>query len=346
MAQTTSLTDELTGKGGIQTDHDGFTFSDLAVIALDAVLFIYTAWRSYHFLTDSVPDGMQIMALVGLWGLDIGMVIWSLVWMFGSTEKYQDWTAMAFFLIDLAGVVLTSLTDSLSFSSPDGSMTGMLQGIAAPAIPLIVVANVIAGFIYHMTSPKTRAQRDSRKAAAEHRRKMEEVSKMERDLIYAESYILAKQETLEKAQLLAEIKVAQDAVEQATRAKLRDQVGVHSAALSGKKNDEANQELTGLKAKLAALKAALAPGAPADPASIPAPQQSAPNPAPYPSGNPTPIPATPIIPNVPIELDPMQINIPPVIEPVPVPANAPLGGLLPPDPVIHSGNGNGNHPSP
>ena len=332
MTQTTSLTDELTGRGGIQTDHDGFTFSDLAVLILDAVLFIYTAWRSYHFLTDSVPDGMQIMALVGLWGLDIGMVIWSLVWMFGSTEKYQDWTAMGFFLIDLAGVVLTSLTDSLSFSSPDGSMTGMLQGIAAPAIPLIVVANVIAGFIYHMTSPKTRAQRDNRKAAAEHRRKMEEVSKMERDLIYAESYILAKQETLEKAQLLAEIKVAQDAVEQATRAKLRDQVGVHSAALSGKKN-EANQELNGLKAKMAALKAALAPGAPADP-------------APYPNNNPTPVPAAPIIPNVPIELDPMQINIPPVNEPVPVPANAPLGGILPPDPVIHSGNGNGNHPSP
>jgi hypothetical protein len=212
-------------------------------------------------------------------------------------------------------------------------MTGMLQGIAAPAIPLIVVANVIAGFIYHMTSPKTRAQREARKAAAEHRRKMEEVQKMERDLIYAESYILAKQETLEKAQLLAEIKVAQDAVEQATRAKLRDQVGVHNAVLGSKKSDEANQELNGLKAKLTTLKAALTPNTPADP-------------APYPSGNPTPVPAAPIIPNVPMELDPMQINVPPVNDPIPVPANTPMGGLYPPDPVIHSGNGNGNHPSP
>lgn len=326
MTQTTSLTDELTGKGGIQTDHDGFTFSDLAVLLLDAVLFIYTGWRSYHFLTDSVPDDMQIMALVGLWGLDIGMVIWSLVWMFGSTEKYQDWTAMAFFLIDLTGVILTSLTDSLSFSSPDGSMTGMLQGIAAPAIPLIVVANVVAGFIYHMTSPKTRAQRDNRKAAAEHRRKMEEVGKMERDLIYAESYILAKQETLEKAQLLAEIKVAQDAVEQATRAKLRDQVGVHNAALGNKKNDEGNQELNGLKDKLAALKAALTNITTA-PASPPAPQQPAPVPAPQP--------------NAPIDLGTMNINIPPAEEPVPV--NAHLGGLLPYSPLLsHHGNGNGN----
>lgn len=322
MTQTTSLTDELTGKGGIQTDHDGFTFTDLAVLILDAVLFIYTAWRSYHLLTNSVPDDMQVMALIGLWGLDIGMVIWSIVWMFGSTEKYQDWTAMAFFLIDLVGVILTSLTDSLSFSNPDGSMTDMLQGIAAPAIPLIVVANVVAGFIYHMTSPKTRAKREARQAAAEYRRKMEEVGKMERDLIYAESYILAKQETLEKAQLLAEIRVAQDAVEQATRAKLRDQVGVHSAALGSKKDDG---ELNGLKEKLASLKVALIsnsnPTAPA-----PAPQQA-------------PTPAPQIIPPVdPAEQDKGEQNQ--VL--VPVPVNSPLGGLLPPNPLIHSGNGNGN----
>jgi len=326
MTQTTSLTDELTGKGSIQTDHDGFTFTDLAVLILDTVLFIYTAWRSYHFLTDSVPDGMQIMALVGLWGLDIGMVIWSLVWMFGSTEKYQDWTAMAFFLIDLLGVVLTSLTDSLSFSSPDGSMTATLQGIAAPAIPLIVVANVIAGFVYHMTSPKTRAQRDNRKAAAEHRRKMEEVSKMERDLIYAESYILAKQETLEKAQLLAEIKVAQDAVEQATRAKLRDQVGVHSAALGSKKDDG---ELSSLKEKLAYLKAALTSNSANPTTPAPASASSIQNPA-------------PALQNVSPVNSVQQQTGEQDQAPVPVPVSDPLGGLLPPSPLIHSGNGNGN----
>jgi hypothetical protein len=135
MTQQLSLTDELTGTNVIQTDHDGFTFTDLAVLLLDAVLFIYTAWRSYHFLSGSVPDDMAIMAMIGLWGLDIGMIIWSLVWIFGSTEKYQDWTAMSFFLIDMTGVVLTSLTDSLLFSNPDGSMTAMLQGIAAPPSP-------------------------------------------------------------------------------------------------------------------------------------------------------------------------------------------------------------------
>jgi hypothetical protein len=256
MTQQVSLTDELTGKG-IQTDHGGLTFTDLAVLLLDAVLFIYTAWRSYHFLSNSVPDDMQIMALVGLWGLDIGMIIWSLVWIFGSTEKYQDWIAMSFFLLDMTGVVITSLTDSLMFSNPDNAMTEMLQGIAAPAIPLIVVANVVAGFIYHMTAPSTRARRDARRAAADYRRKMEEISKEQRDLSYAEGLLMAKQETLDKATILAEIRVTQAALEQATRAKLHDLVGIHHAAKNTAKTEEGGKN-DGLAQKLQALKDSLA----------------------------------------------------------------------------------------
>lgn len=279
MITETKLTDELTGnsKGGIQTDHGGLEFGDLVVLLLDAVLFIYTAWRSYNFLTDSVPDGQQFMALIGLWGLDIGAIAWSLVWIFGSTAKYQDWISMSFFVIDLSGVVLTSLTDALGYSAPDGAMTEMLQGISAPIIPLIVVANVIAGFIYHMTSPKTKAIREGRKAHAEHNLKMQEVSSMERDLLYAESYILAKQETLDKAQILAEIKVAQDALEKATRARLRDQVGIQASANSMNEAPGNAGSANALKAKLDALKTRLQSMIPT-PASEPAENQAAPRP--------------------------------------------------------------------
>jgi hypothetical protein len=256
MTQQVSLTDELTGKG-IQTDHGGLTFTDLAVLLLDAVLFIYTAWRSYHFLSSSVPDDMQIMAMIGLWGLDVGMIIWSLVWIFGSTEKYQDWIAMSFFLIDMTGVVLTSLTDSLMFSNPNNAMTEMLQGIAAPAIPLIVVANVVAGFIYHMTAPSTRARRDARRAEADYRRKMEEIAKEQRDLAYAESLLMAKQESLDKATILAEIRVTQAALEQATRAKLHDLVGIHNTAKNTAKAEDGGKNIA-LEQRLQDLKASLA----------------------------------------------------------------------------------------
>ncbi len=233
MSNTNSLTDELTGKTGIQTDHGGVDIGDLIVLLLDAVLLIYTAWRSYDFLSTTVPSGFEILGLIGLWGLDIGAIAWSLVWIFGSSTKYQDWTSMSFFIIDLVGVILTSITDSLMYGAQDSAMTLVLSGIATVAIPLVVVSNVVAGFIYHMTSPATKARREERKADAAHKAKMSEIVVMERDLLYAESYLLAKQDTLDKAVLLAEIKKSQDAVEKSTRDSLRDQIGIRNVASNG-----------------------------------------------------------------------------------------------------------------
>jgi hypothetical protein len=250
MSNTTSLTDELTGRTGIQTDHGGVGIGDLIVLGLDAVLLIYTAFRSYDFLSTTVPTGFEILALVGLWGLDIGAVGWSLVWIFGSSSKYQDWTSMAFFLIDLAGVILTSVTDSLMYGDKGSAITEMLKGITSVAIPLVVVGNVVAGFIYHMTSPETKARREKRKAEAAHKEKMIEITAMERDLLYAESYLLAKQDSLDKTVLLAEIKKSQDAVEKSTRDSLRDQIGIRKAASAG---GDTGNKMDELKARLAEL---------------------------------------------------------------------------------------------
>ena len=255
--QPKSLTDELTGNGSIQTDHGGLDIGDLIVLLFDAVLLIYTAWRSYDFLTTTVPDGFQFLALVGLWGLDIGAIGWSVVWIFGSTTKYQDWTAITFFVVDLSGVVLTSLTDSLMYSK-EGAMSDALSGIAMVIIPLVIVANVIAGFIYHMASPATKARRANRKADAEHNRKMGDLTQMERDLTYAEQYLLARQEQLEKSQLLANIKTQQDVLEKSVRGQLNDRIGVQAAASAAAAEPGASEgALAELKKRIEALKTSM-----------------------------------------------------------------------------------------
>ena len=261
--QPKSLTDELTGNGSIQTDHGGLDIGDLIVLLFDAVLLIYTAWRSYDFLTTTVPAGWQFLALIGLWGLDIGAIGWSVVWIFGSTTKYQDWTAITFFVVDLSGVVLTSLTDSLMYSK-EGAMSDALSGIAMVIIPLVIVANVIAGFIYHMASPATKTRRANRKADAEHNRKMGDLTQMERDLTYAEQYLLARQEQLEKSQLLANIKTQQDVLEKSVRGQLNDRIGVQAAASAAGEGT-----LAELKKRIEALKT-----------SIPEPMKAAPEPNP------------------------------------------------------------------
>ena len=154
---------------------------------------------------------------------------------------------MALFLIDLVGVILTSVTDSLMYGAKNNAMTEMLTGITSVAIPLVIVGNVVAGFIYHMTSPDTKARREKRKADEAHREKMIEITAMERDLLYAESYLLAKQDTLDKAVLLAEIKKSQDAVEKSTRDSLRDQIGIRKAASAG---EDSSNKINELKIRL------------------------------------------------------------------------------------------------
>lgn len=255
---TNSLMSALTGSN-VETDHgEGLTFADLVVLLLDLVLLIYTGWRSFDFLSTTVPDGMQVLALVGLWGLDIGAIAWSLVWIFGSTGKFQNWTAMAFFIIDLIGVALTSLTDALMYSQGEAALSGTLTGIAAVAVPLVLFGNVTAGFIYHMTSPQTRARRKQRADSAAHRVRMAQVSEMERELLHAEAYLLARQDMLDKAQILAEIKVTQDAVERQTQLALRDHLKTHGL---GGKAQASPEGIESLKARLTALRNRISPPA-------------------------------------------------------------------------------------
>lgn len=157
---------------------------------------------------------------------------------------------MTFFIIDLVGVVLTSLTDSLMYGAEGKVMTETLTGVAIVVIPLVVVLNVVAGFIYHMTSPATKAQRAKRRAEAEHRRKMRELEQMERDLRYAEQYLLKRQDALDKSALLAQMKVRQDAIEKVTRAALRDQTGTEDV---NSKLAAMNERLSSLKKQMGAL---------------------------------------------------------------------------------------------
>lgn len=209
--QNTSILDNLLPDW--ETDHGGVTFGDIIVLVFDAILLIYTAWRSYDLLSGTVPEGMEIMAIVGLIGLDIGAVLWSLVWIFGSATKYQDWIAMTFFIIDITGVILTSLTDSLLYGDSEGVMYTMLEPVAMVLIPMIILGNVVAGFIYHMTGPGTRSRRANRKIQEQEARLSEKISQNRMLLRHAQNALLQRQQEVQQGQILAQIKIKIDALE-------------------------------------------------------------------------------------------------------------------------------------
>lgn len=155
--------------GSVKTDHGKFNGTDLMIVVITLILFGFTCFRSFRFLqaTFSGEDttGMfTIMSIVGLVGLDIATIAWALVWMFGSTTKWQDVVAMVMFVVSIIGMVLTSMTDTLR---GEGSVPEVLLIAAFYGVPAIILANVVAAILYHMISPQVTLGRKERRLKAD-----------------------------------------------------------------------------------------------------------------------------------------------------------------------------------
>lgn len=204
-------------------DHGGFNLGDLVVILLDLVLLIYTGYRSWHFLSGSVAGEFQILAIVGLWGLDIGMVAWSLVWIFGSATRFQNWASMGLFVVDMLGVFLTSIVDTLAYGNGE-ALPPVMKSLAWYGIPVIIGLNVLAGFIYHMTSPSTRKRRAERVQDEELTRQQEkgdlEIRRMNMQLKQAQDYTTRRATMLVSFAEIAEQNIAMSEIEAAMMARL------------------------------------------------------------------------------------------------------------------------------
>lgn len=150
---------------GIKTDHGGINLGDVVVLIMSSVLLIYTGYRSWHFLSLSIPADFQILAMVGLWGIDIAMVFWAVTWIFGSSSPAQDGVSMTMWVIDVIAMILTSVIDTIMYA--DGStIPEIVKTIAWYGVPLIIVGNATMAVIYHFTSPATKYRRQQRKLDA------------------------------------------------------------------------------------------------------------------------------------------------------------------------------------
>lgn len=154
--------------GSVKTDHGKFNGTDLMIVVITLILFGFTCFRSFRFLQDTFAGTdttgiFTIMSIVGLVGLDIATIAWAIVWMFGSTTKWQDITAITMFIISIIGMVLTSMTDTLR---GENSVPEVLQIAAFYGVPAIILANVVAAILYHMISPQVSLQRKERRMQA------------------------------------------------------------------------------------------------------------------------------------------------------------------------------------
>ncbi len=217
-----------------ETDHGKMNFGDYTVLLLDLGLLLYTGWRSWDLLSRSVPDGWMVLAIAGLFGLDIGLVLWSLAWIYGSTTREQDWITGAMWLMDAVGVVLTGLADSLLYS-PQGTLADGLRAtlmtVAWFGVPIIVAVNMLMGLVYHIfVSPQAHLRRMERRKRFEleklrqdfeiNRRIEEEQADFAREALlqrqglveaYRQLAALAVQVKRERAAILSQLRAVSDA---------------------------------------------------------------------------------------------------------------------------------------
>lgn len=204
--------------GSVKTDHGKFNSADLLIIVLNIFLFGYTAYRSWRFLngtfagTDTTGE-YAIAAIIALVGLDVAAVAWSIVWMFGSTTKWQDVVSLVMFVVSIIGMVLTSMTDTLS---GEGTVPDSLRIAAYYGVPAIILMNVAAGITYHMISPQVTLGRKERRMQADilETQRLGEIAQKDTamKLELAEAQAKQNDELIARQQRLAQQKMTLDGI--------------------------------------------------------------------------------------------------------------------------------------
>ncbi len=211
----------------------GPKIDSITIWILGIVLMINTGYHSYNILAKSVSESAKVIALVGLFGLEFGLAGWGLAYAKGATTGVQKMLAKTFIVIDALGVLVTSLADSLMYSSSDGAYEAF-GPLVMFFIPIIIVSNAFAAFAYKLNDEQVVEDRKARDREYERRQRLaiqaDLIQREKDDLEYATTWNLYRQQMIGLQENLAQVKVALDAREQANRQILSSGKHVEQAA--------------------------------------------------------------------------------------------------------------------
>lgn len=134
----------------------------ILALVLSLILLGYSATRSLDFIRMTLPPDRQGVAYFGLAALDGGLVVWLLVYLYGSRGGIQRAIAFLMIIVDLGGAVAMFTMDTL-YNTGKAGMTIALTAdeleTAVLALSGIIALNIAATVAHHMTEPdQLRAQ--------------------------------------------------------------------------------------------------------------------------------------------------------------------------------------------
>lgn len=129
----------------------------LAIYVIGVLLLGYTAYRSYDILASTLPSDALVFGVMGIAGLDGGLLAWSLFYMHGARGGAQKGIALTMICVSLVGILFTVVGDSLMRSKvaelPEYVSLAVLWGV-----PVIIWTNVCAIVATHILDPERKIE--------------------------------------------------------------------------------------------------------------------------------------------------------------------------------------------
>ena len=130
-------------------------------------LLLYTGYRSLDILSSTMPDGNLLFAIPALLGLDVGVLVWSYLYE-KRAEGNQATLAALLTVLDLVGVGLCLVADSIMHSTMRGQYQGFVQTVSVWLVAIVIFFNVVGGVLYPMFSPQAERDRKEKELEAQY----------------------------------------------------------------------------------------------------------------------------------------------------------------------------------
>jgi hypothetical protein len=124
-------------------------------------LLIFTAARSLHLVTSTLPADAQVLGFAALAGLDGGLLAWYFFAAHGARGP-QRTIAVLMIAVDFFGVAAGTIGDTMLIAGGSGAAS-MVSTIALWLVPAVILSNVGSVIAVHLLDPEQKL-RDARRS--------------------------------------------------------------------------------------------------------------------------------------------------------------------------------------
>jgi len=123
---------------------------------LAGLLLVYSASRSFDFISMTLPADKQILGWFALFALDGGMIAWTVTYLYGS-KGWQRPIAFIMVGVDLIGVIVMFTLDTVYNAGSNGMVQTLSQSTvywAVIGLSVVIGLNITATVASHLLSPE------------------------------------------------------------------------------------------------------------------------------------------------------------------------------------------------